>query len=298
MESGKRYLVNAYIACIVLFYLPSITAIGIFCPSHSSDLRADDIADRSILTSAGELIKIEEYDSAVVLLESIQAEGDSTAQTLYLLGLAHDMNDNIPKALEYYCRAVKADSLYWPPYKGLGYLFDIFARYDSMNWYLGRVLRLSPFPESIYYDYGYSFDMLGNDDSALYYYHRALDFDSLDSQALLNIGAIWGKLENLDSAAYYTRRSVELEPGEAIACYNLAEILSEERKPEEAIDMFQKALAIDPGIIAAKKRLGELYEIMGDSAMSRIYFQEFIATAPIIYSQDIEAVKTKLKETR
>jgi tetratricopeptide (TPR) repeat protein len=298
MGSGKQYLSNAYVACIIFLYLPSIAAIGIFCPSHDGSLRAGDLDHVQLLANAEALIRAEEYDSAVGLLENSLADGDSTADLIYLIGLAHDSNDNIPTAIECYHRALEMDSLYWRPYMGLGYLFDIFAQYDSMNIYLARAIRLSSHPESLYYDYAYSFDMLGRDDSALCYYHRAVEFDSLDSEALLNIGAVWGRQENLDSAAHYTRRSIRLEPNIAAACYNLAEILIEEDKLEEAIDQFQKALAIEPGLVAAKKRLGEIYELLGDSAMAEIFYREFVDTAPIIYLHDIEEVKSKLKKAR
>jgi tetratricopeptide (TPR) repeat protein len=296
MESGKSYLSNAYIACLIFFYLPSVTTLGIICPSHENALLARDVGQQTLEATAGELIRFEEYDSAATMLEDALVEGDSTAELLYLLGLAYDLDDNIPRAMECYYRAFGADSLYWPPYRGMGYLFDVFARYDSMNFYLGRAIQYSPRPESLYYDYAYSFDMLGRDDSALSYYHRALAFDTLDSQALLNLGAVWGRLENLDSAAYYTRRSIEAEPNIAAACYNLAEILIEEQRYEEAIDQFQKALALEPGLVAAKKRLGELYEALGDTAMATIYYREFVDTAPIIYLQDIESVKSKLEK--
>jgi len=297
MESGKQYLLNAYFACIILFYLPSITAIGIFCPSHDSALQANDLGHETLLADARELIRAEEYDSAITILENGLSAGNSSADLLYLLGLANDLNDNIPRAIEYYHRTLETDTLYWPPYRGLGYLFDIFAQYDSMNIYLCKALSLMPYPESLYYDYAYSFDMMGLNDSALWYYHRALDFDSLDSQAMLNIGAVWGRLNNLDSASYYTRRSIQLQPNMAAACYNLAEILIEEHEYEEAIDQFQKALALEPDLVAAKKRLGELYEALGDSAMAEIYFREFVNTAPIIYMQDIESIRLKLERT-
>ncbi|OGC94496.1 MAG: hypothetical protein A2W25_01560 [candidate division Zixibacteria bacterium RBG_16_53_22] len=281
---------------MVFFYLPSITAIGIFCPAHDSVLRASDLGREELLADAGGLIRAEEYDSAIVVLENGLSNDNPNAELLYLLGLAYDLNDNIPRATEYYHRALRTDTLYWPPYRGLGYLFDIFAQYDSMNIHLSKAISLMPYPESLYYDYAYSFDMMGLNDSALWYYHRAIDFDSLDSQAMLNIGAVWGRMDHLDSASTYTRRSIQLEPDMAAACYNLAEILIEEHNYEEAIDQFQKALALEPALIAAKKRLGELYEALGDSAMAEMYFREFVGTAPIIYLQDIELIRSKLEQ--
>jgi tetratricopeptide (TPR) repeat protein len=63
---------------------------------------------------------------------------------------------------------------------------------------------------------------------------------------------------------------------------------------EAAIDQFQRALALDPNLVAARKRLGDLYESLGDSEMAAIYYREFLDNAPIIYLDDIDSVKAKL----
>jgi len=292
----KRFLWHAHFFCFIFLYLPSIFIFSILSSGDPDVLLASDLTAGRINPQALELIRAEEYDSAIVLLENQIAIDGSDSEILFLLGNAHDMNDNIPGAIALYHRSIQTDSSYWPPYRYLGYLFDIFASYDSMNYYLGMAIALGPSPDSAYYDYAYSFDMLGQEDSALLYYHRAVQFDSLDSQAKLNIGAIWGRRNKLDSAGFYTRQAVLIEPDAPAACYNLAEILIVEKRHEEAIDQFQKALALDPNLVAAKKRLGELYEVLGDSTMAELYFRDFVDTAPIIYLDDINEIKSKLSD--
>jgi hypothetical protein len=51
---------------------------------------------------------------------------------------------------------------------------------------------------------------------------------------------------------------------------------------------------LNPGIFAARKRLGELHEAMGDSALARIYFEEFLDSVPMIYTDDINEIRDKL----
>jgi tetratricopeptide (TPR) repeat protein len=290
----RRQLSNIYILSILFFYLPSVLAICILSPLERSNSEEAIASLSGISLQAKELIRVEDYDSAIAILGKVVKSGQSDVETIFLLGLAYDMSDNIPEAIKLYHRAIEADSLYWYPYKFLGYLFDIFAQYDSMNFYLQRAARLSPSPESLYYDLAYSYDMLALDDSAMSYYHRAIAFDSLDGQAFLNIGAIWGRRDKIDSAAAYTRLALRVDPNIPAACYNMAEIFIEENRYEEAIDQFQKALALDPNLVAAKKRLGELYEALGDSTMAEIYFREFVDTAPMIYLHDIDSIRTKL----
>jgi tetratricopeptide (TPR) repeat protein len=80
------------------------------------------------------------------------------------------------------------------------------------------------------------------------------------------------------------------------ACYNYAAILGAEGNYQSAVDYYQKAMALDTTMIEVKLRLGELYEALGDSTMARIYFQEFVDSAPLIYTDDINRTKAKLEK--
>lgn len=285
---------NIIISCSVIFYLPSMLTLWILCPLDRGDARAGDLAREAAMVEASSLMRAEDFDSAVVILEAYLQDNEPSAEIIYQLGLAHDLRDDIPHAMALYFQGIAIGPDYWPPYAKLGLLFDIFAEYDSMNYYLGKAVSLAPHAESLYYDYAYSFDMQGREDSALVYYYRALDFDSLDSQASLNIGGIWGLNGNLDSAAHYTNRSLAIAPDVSAGIYNLAEVMAARNENEAAIDQFQRALALDPNLVAARKRLGDLYESLGDSEMAAIYYREFLDNAPIIYLDDIDSVKAKL----
>jgi len=176
----------------------------------------------------------------------------------------------------------------------LAFLYDIFSDYDKMNRLMGRAIAFAPFPESLYYDYGYTFDMRGRIDSALFYYRKAAEFNQEDYQAWLNIGAIVGINGDLDSAKLYTEKAVSINQDTPEAFYNLGEINLSLGLFEEAISNFQYALALDSKLFEAQKKLGELYEIIGDSGMAFIYFNEFLDSAPILYKEDIEEVRVKL----
>jgi tetratricopeptide (TPR) repeat protein len=64
----------------------------------------------------------------------------------------------------------------------------------------------------------------------------------------------------------------------------------------EALDNFMRTLALNPYYSPAKLQLGRIYEITGDSGMAKVYFEEFVKTAPILYSDDIKVVKDKLEK--
>lgn len=257
---------------------------------YSDSLSPIDVAKR--------LLDEEQYDSAAAILRGYLESDSANFEAWYLLGIAMDKTENLPAAVDCYHKSIALDSLYAGPCRSLAYLFDVFARYDSMNYYMHKAVELDEYPESLFYDFAYSFDMLAQIDSALVYYRRAIEANPLDNQAYLNMGAIWGTKENLDSARVYTQKSLEIDPDNPRGCYNYAAILSLEERLPEAIDYYQKSLALDPAMVAAKLRLGELYETLGDSSMAKIYFQDFIETAPIIYLDDIEKTKTRLKSYR
>ena len=278
-----------------------IGALFIFALNAVSFCQNDGVVDTtssadsiSTLDEVRALISEAKYDSALGIVEEYLQNNNEDNEAWYLKGYVYDQKDNLALASEYYHKSIALDSTYWGPWRELAYLFDIFAQYDSMNIYLHKALETSDDPGSIYYDYGYSFDMLNQADSALIYYHKALDVDTLDYEAYLNIGAIWGLRDNLDSAKVYTSKALAINPSVPRACYNYAAILGAEGNYHSAVDYYQKALALDTTMIEVKLRLGELYEELGDSTMAQIYFQEFVDSAPMIYTDDINRTKAKL----
>jgi tetratricopeptide (TPR) repeat protein len=244
------------------------------------------------------LIDRTQYDSAMTSVDSYINYFGEDGEVCYLKGFIYDKQENLQLASEYYHKSIALDSTYWGPWRDMAYIYDIYAQYDSMNAYMRKALETSDNPGSIYYDYGYSFDVLSQFDSALVYYYKALNVDSLDDMAYLNIGAIWGTRDSLDSARVYTEKAIALNPNIPRACYNYAAILSADGEIPKAIDYYQKALALDTNYVEVKLRLGELYEQLGDSTMAKLYFQEFVNSAPMIYNDDINRVKSKLENYR
>lgn len=229
-----------------------------------------------------------------ILSEYLAKSAKQNAYATYLQGRLLDLKENVNGAIDKYLRAIEMDSTLWQAYRDIAYLYDIFSEYETMNSMLQKSIDFAPIPESLYYDYAYSFDMMGQLDSAEYYYHKAIDFDSLDYQAYLNLGAIMGLSGNLDSAKFLLEKSVMINPGSPEAFYNLGEVSISLGLFDDAAGSFQHALALDSGLFAAKKRLGDVYEIMGDSGMARLYYEDFLDSAPIIYMDDINEVRLKL----
>jgi tetratricopeptide (TPR) repeat protein len=234
------------------------------------------------------------YDAADSVVRGYTILKGENAEALYLQARLLDLTEHIEQAMVKYRQAIVLDSTLWQACRDLAYLNDIFSNYENMKRLFGQAIMYAPVPGSLYYDYGYTFDMLGELDSAQYYYNRALAFDSLDHQACLNLSAIMGISGNLDSARYLCRKAIDINPDTPEGFYNLGEINLSLGLLDDAVASFKQALALESELFAAQKKLGEIYEIMGDSGMARIYFEEFIRTAPAIYIDDIIEIEQKL----
>jgi tetratricopeptide (TPR) repeat protein len=267
--------------------------------SSDNDTSATEYsATTTNLNQIRETINTANYDSALQLVNQYFENDSLNNEIWYLLGFIYDRKENLPRAMECYHKSIELDSTYWGPYRDLAYLYEVFAKNDSLHFYLNKAMQYSPTPESLYYDYGYSFDVLGNGDSALVYYHKAIENNPRDIDAYLNIGALWGANNYIDSAMIYTQQALELNPALPQSNYNYAEILKSEGDSTRAIDYYQKALALDPSLIETKLRLGELYEGLGDSTMAKMYYQEFVDSNRMDYYDDIQRIKTKLESYR
>lgn len=239
-------------------------------------------------------VEQQDYDAADSVIDEYMNTYGENAEAVYLQARLLDLTDHIEQAMAKYHQAIAMDSTLWQASRDLAYLNDIFSNYDEMNRLFGRAVNFAPVPGSLYYDYGYTFDMLGELDSAQFYYERALAFDSLDNQAYLNLSAIMGLAGNLDSAKVLCQKAIDINPDSPEAFYNLGEINLSLGLLDDAAAAFKQALALESGLFAAEKKLGEIYEVMGDSGMARIYFEEFIHNAPAVYVDDIMEVKEKL----
>lgn len=242
------------------------------------------------------LIDHQNYETADSVLNEYLKTDPRNPGAIYLRARILDLTENIEKAMSEYWKAIDLDSTQWRAYRDLAYLYDIFSGYETMNRLLRKAVMYAPEADSLYYDLGYSYDMLGWLDSAQFYYREAVSFDSLDRQACLNLGAIMGIRGDLDSAKYYTEKALAGNFDSPETYYNLGEINLSLGFFDNAADNFQHALALNSGLFAAKKKLGDLYEIMGDSGMARIYYQDFLDSAPIIYIDEINEVRQKLSQ--
>ncbi|MCD6163164.1 MAG: hypothetical protein J7K40_12240 [candidate division Zixibacteria bacterium] len=216
------------------------------------------------------------------------------AKYFYLWGLYYDLYGNIPSAQRYYSKTVECDSNYYDAWRNQGYIYEIFGNYDKMLYCFRRALKTTIDSAGTYYDMGVTCDYLDSLQLAIKYYNAAFDYGEVYPQAYMNIGIDWGMLGYDDSASYYFNKAVEAGLRSPELFYNIGIIMFESGASDEAMDNFMKTLSVDPDYSPAKLQIGNVYELYGDSGMAKVYFEEFVKTAPLIYRDDINRVKEKL----
>jgi len=217
-----------------------------------------------------------------------------SAEYFYIWGLYNDYNVNISVAINYYLKAIECDSTFSDAWRNRGYLYEIFGNYNQMLKCFKHALLSADDSAGVYYDLGVTYDYLDSIELALENYYHALKLGESSPRVFLNIGVDWGFTGYIDSAAHYFEKAKQAGLRSPELFYNIGVIMSELGAYDEAMDNFMKALAVDPDYSPAKLQLGNIYEIKGDSGMAKVYFEEFVQTAPPIYMDDVKKIEAKL----
>lgn len=273
-------------------------------PVRIAELEAIAIQNPNDLVSRLKLVEIfieqKNYAEAERYLKQARDIDSTSAELLFLWGKFYDSQDNIPAALQKYLSAVSCDSTLSQAWRKLGYLYEITCNYEAMLDCFKKALVTTDDSSGVYYDLGVTYDYLDSIGLALENYYKALRTGADFPEVYFNIGVDWGLADYSDSAYYYfsevlnmldtTRADFQISK----LYYNIGILMMESGAYEQAMDNFMKTLSYEPDFSPAKLQLGYLYEIMGDTGLAKVYFHEFVQTAPIIYLDDINKIKEKL----
>lgn len=233
-----------------------------------------------------------ETDTIFAGLDSSLLQG----RLLYLWGLYYDKQDNIPKAIEKYQAALEQDSTIAKAWRQMGYIHDIFSDGAQMLYCFEHALLFTDDSAGVYYDMGIAYDYLDSLQRAIESYHDALDINPMIFEAYLNLGVDLSSLGYPDSANYYFQKADSAGLNGPELYYNLGMIAFDGGQIDQSLDNFMHVLALDPDYTPAKYMLGNVYEAVGDSGMAKLYYQEFVDTAPMLYLDNINEVKEKLSK--
>jgi serine/threonine protein kinase/tetratricopeptide (TPR) repeat protein len=167
---------------------------------------------------------------------------DLEAYDLYLRGLYFRRKltrDSIPKAMEYFNRAIEKDPDNALAFAGLAYSYMVLAWYTPIS------------PQEAY-------------PKAKKAALKALELDDQLAEAYESLAGVSGYLElNWEGAKREIKRAIELKPGYAWAYFHLSNFLLNQARFDDAIKALQKALELDPLNVIFHRNLGEHYFYAG-----------------------------------
>jgi tetratricopeptide (TPR) repeat protein len=115
-------------------------------------------------------------------------------EAFYLLGMAYQEQEIIPKAIEAYNKLLVIDPDYKEAYYNLGYINMVYARdLDKAIAYFDQAISLDPKYTDAYFNRGYSYELAGEYANARKDYQKALETTPNYERAILGLNRLDAK---------------------------------------------------------------------------------------------------------
>lgn len=117
------------------------------------------------------------YQDEVSFLRAAIRANPHIARLYSMLGNTYLVRQDIPRAKEFYTKALHLDpDEFWANYR-IGFLFYQAGQKDEAKTYLEKVVRSDPVPLDEVLTVAHAWEMLGDRHKSLFYYRKALDID-------------------------------------------------------------------------------------------------------------------------
>lgn len=251
-------------------------------------------------------LKISELQTFSSLTAETQKNKRSSAERLYLQGLAQLSRDDYARAVPYFERAVEADPNYAEAWYQAGYCFGVLGRHAEALKASRQAARLRPEWAATFVNIGASSYALAQYKDAVDAYRQALRLDEGNAETQYSLGLTFGKMNRIDEEILAYRRAVTLKPDhvnslerlglayfkqrrfaeaatafDALKAYkpdaktynSLGESYLEIEKADEAIEAFSNALGYNPDFEKARYNLGRAYLKLGNRDMAQVQYE-------------------------
>ena len=251
-------------------------------------------------------LKINEVQSFSSLAAETQKNKRSSAERLYLQGLAQMSRDDYARALPYFERAIDADVNYAEAWYQAGYCYGVLGRHTEALKASRQAAKLRPEWAPAFVNIGASSYAIGQYKDAVEAYRTAIRLDDDNAEIQYSLGLTFGKMNRTDEEILAYRRVIALKPDHvnsierlglalfkqrrfadaAVAfdalrpykpdakTYNyLGESLLETGKAEESIEAFNAALGYNPNVEKARYNLGRAYLKLGNRDMAQVQYE-------------------------
>ncbi len=117
-------------------------------------------------------------------------------EAYYLLGMAYQEMENIPKALETYDRLLAIDPEYKEAYYNSGYLNLVYLNdFETAIRLFTRAIELDPSYTDAYFNRGYSFELSGDFDNARKDYLKAMEITPNYERSITGLNRLDGRID-------------------------------------------------------------------------------------------------------
>lgn len=189
------------------------------------------------------LVAGKQYDAAAKELQALVSDGDTSLETLTLLGDSHRLAGRPTEALAAFDRACGVDAAAPEGHIGRGKVLTAQGRTDEARQAFERALRTAP--EDAEALEGLADLALARGDTleARARMNALTARDPADARLALKHGVLLVREGHLDAAVAVFRRVVERDPANADAALDLGGALAKAGRPAEAVFYFERAIA-------------------------------------------------------
>lgn len=252
------------------------------------------------------LLKINEVQTFSALSAETQKNKRSSAERLYLQGLAQMSRDDYARAIPFFERAVEADANYAEAWYQTGYCYGVLGRHNEALKASRQAAKLRPEWAPVFVNIGASSYALGQYKEAVDAYKQAIRLDDDNAEIQYSLGLTYGKMNRTDEEILGYRRAIALKPDhvnsierlglalfkqrrfadsaaafDSLKAYRpdartynyLGESLLEAGKADESIEAFNAALGYNPNLEKARYNLGRAYLKLGMRDMAEVQYE-------------------------
>ncbi len=216
---------------------------------------------------------------------------DTIPDVYNYLGVVYQDLGQFQEALNYFQKAIAADSTYDEAYNNAGYMLLYLNRFKDAKAHFQKALKLNPNLERAKENLKLVnqilagklnwqvFTLAENAQKSNDYleeingYKKVLQLDSTYAKAHNNLGVIYFYEGKMDSAFKHIRLALIHDRDYPEAINNLGYLHKELGNYDLAIRLFFKALTLKPRYIGALNNLGETYYLKGESENARRVFE-------------------------
>jgi tetratricopeptide (TPR) repeat protein len=251
-------------------------------------------------------LKINDVQTFSSLSAETQKNKRSSAERLYLQGLAQLSRDDYARALPYFEKAVETDANYAEAWYQAGYCYGVLGRHTEALKASRQAAKLRPEWAATFVNIGASSYALGQYKEAVDAYRQAIRLDDDNAEIQYSLGLTFGKMNRADEEILAYRRAIALKPDhvnsierlglalfklrrfadsaaafDSLKAYRpdaktynyLGESLLETGKAEDSIEALNAALGYNPNFEKARYNLGRAYLKLGNRDMAQVQYE-------------------------